>query len=393
MNDDRPSAAPLLGSPAPGPRLVRPERPRVMSLEQMATVAPIMPTESVPERFRQRGREEPALYVVSDAEPEVSVSTQRIPGDKTVWRIAVHSSKRALPGLAVQAVERVVPGTVQGRARATGNFGYRPPWVGVDYFPKVIPRRRRGFARYAVDVAGRLPPVPMTLMETHEAVSSFYPWRTIGKVFVGNDPNFRNENATGTGVLVGPNLMMTASHLVPWEQAAGFWWMRFAPGFREGEPNGSAFVTRVRGIRNPDSDFEASGYDYVICQLQQPLGEQLGWMGTQCFGDEDSYTGARWVSVGYPGWFFNANRPAVEFDIDIDDIDSDDPGLELEVTDGHAGGQGWSGGPLWGVIDNDFRVIGIRSGTEMDGLDPRRGVFSGGRHMVELVKHGLLHFK
>jgi hypothetical protein len=116
-------------------------------------------------------------------------------------------------------------------------------------------------------------------------------------------------------------------------------------------------------------------------------------MGTQCFGDEDAYTAARWISVGYPGWFFNANRPAVEFDIDIDDIDSDDPGLELEITDGHAGGQGWSGGPLWGVIDNDFRVIGIRSGTEQDGLDPRRGVFSGGRHMVELVKHGLVHFK
>jgi hypothetical protein len=45
------------------------------------------------------------------------------------------------------------------------------------------------------------------------------------------------------------------------------------------------------------------------------------------------------------------------------------------------------------VIDNDFRVIGIRSGSEKDELDPRRGVFSGGRHMVDLVKHGLAYFK
>jgi hypothetical protein len=396
MNDDRPTAT-LLDQPTPTlvtSRSARPERPRVMSLEQMATVAPIMPTEPVPDRFRQRPRDESSLYVTSESEPEVSVVKERVPGDKPIWRIAVQSSKRALPGLAVQSVERTVPVTVAGRATTSiSNFGYRPPWVGVDYFPKIIPRRRRGFARYAVELAGRLPPVPMTLMEAHEAVSTFYPWRTIGKVFVGNDPNFRNESATGTGVLVGPNLMMTASHMVPWEESAGFWWMRFAPGFREGEPNGSSFVTRVRGIRNPDADFEASGYDYVICQLQQPMGEHLGWMGTQCFGDEDAYTSARWISVGYPGWFFNANRPTVEFDIDIDDIDNDDPGLELEITDGHAGGQGWSGGPLWGVIDNDFRVIGIRSGTEKDGLDPRRGVFSGGRHMVDLVKHGLLHFK
>lgn len=379
-----------------GPRTgARQEKPKIMTLEQMAAASPVMPTEPVPDRFRRTGREDTALFVASDAEPEISVAKQRVPGDKPIWQVSVHSSKRAMAGLAVQTVERVavVTAAATGRSRSLCNFGYRPPWVGIDYFPKVIPRRRRGFARYVASLSSILPPTPMTLMEAHEAVSTFYPWRTIGKVFVGNDPNFRNENGSGTGVLVGPNLMMTASHLVPWDDSGGFWWMRFAPGFRDSEPNGSSFVTRVRGIRNPESDFEASGYDYVICQLQQPMGEQLGWMGTQSFGDEDSYTEARWISVGYPGWFFNANRPAVEFDIDIDDIDSDDPGLELEITDGQAGGDGWSGGPLWGVVDNDFRVIGIRSGTEKDGLDPRRGVFSGGRHMVDLVRHGLLHFK
>jgi hypothetical protein len=395
MNEGPPSSATILDSRLGTRAAGRPEKHQVMTLEQMAANLSVLPTEPEPARFRRPAREDTALFVVSDVEPDIAVAKQRVPGDKPLWQVSVRSSKRAMAGLAVQTVERVAPLVVPpvGRARSTCNFGFRPPWVGIDYFPKVIPRRRKGFARYVASLSSILPPTPMTLMEAHEAVSSFYPWRTIGKVFVGNDPNFRNENGSGTGVLVGPNLMMTASHMVPWDDSGGFWWMRFAPGFREGEPNGSSFVTRVRGIRNPESDFEASGYDYVICQLQQPMGEQLGWMGTQSFGDEDAYTDARWISVGYPGWFFNANRPAVEFDIDIDDIDSDDPGLELEITDGQAGGDGWSGGPLWGVIDNDFRVIGIRSGTEKDGLDPRRGVFSGGRHMVDLVKHGLLHFK
>ena len=82
MNDDRPSAANLLDPPVP--RLVRPERPRVMTLEQMATVAPVMPTEPVPDRFRRPPREDQALYVVSDAEPEVSVRTERIAGEKSI---------------------------------------------------------------------------------------------------------------------------------------------------------------------------------------------------------------------------------------------------------------------------------------------------------------------
>ena len=232
----------------------------------------------------------------------------------------------------------------------------------------------------------------MTLF-AHEAVSTFFPWRTFGKVFVGTDPNFRNANGTGSGVLVGPNLMMTASHMVPWENSAGFWWMRFAPGFREGEPNGSSFVTKVRGIRIETSDPEATGYDYVICRLARPMGSQLGWMGTQSFGSESSYKTRRWTSVGYPDWFFNGGRPAVEFDIDIDDIDSDDPGLELEITEGQAAGKGWSGGPLWGVVDNDFKVIGIKAGSETDEFDPRREVFSGGGLLVDLVKHGLAHFQ
>ena len=136
MNDDRPTAtATLLDPLASAPRAIRPERPRIMTLEQMATVAPIMPTEPVPDRFRQRARNESSLYVVSEGEPEVTLTKERIPGDKPVWRIAVHSSKRALPGLAVQSVERVAPSSVAGRARAISNFGHRPPWVGVDFFP------------------------------------------------------------------------------------------------------------------------------------------------------------------------------------------------------------------------------------------------------------------
>ncbi|MDP1665153.1 MAG: hypothetical protein Q8L79_08485 [Methylobacter sp.] len=74
-------------------------------------------------------------------------------------------------------------------------------------------------------------------------------------------------------------------------------------------------------------------------------------------------------------WFFNGNRPAVEFDIDID-----------------AFGGGWSGGSLWGVINNGFKIIGINSSWEMDGYDPARWVFAGGTERVNLIKHGLANF-
>jgi hypothetical protein len=381
--------------PQTGARVVAgPERPVVMTLEQMANAVPVPPIEAVPERFKPAPTVEPPLYIASLREPEVTLTKERVddPGGPPIWKISIHSTKKVSPGIFVASHDRVEARAIVGHERVNGTTAHRPAWVGLEYYPKVIPHRRPLVAQRAANPTVAAPPMKLLHGHNQEAVSTFFPWRTIGKVFVGTDPNFRDPSGWGTGVLVGPNLMMTASHVVPWEATSGLWWMRFAPGFREGEPQGSSFVTRVRGIRI-DDDSDPSGYDYVICRLQQPLGAALGWMGSQSFGDEDDYTNGRWISVGYPGWFFGGNRPAVEFDIDIDDIDNDDPGVELETNYGDAFGGGWSGGPLWGIIGNQARIIGIKSGWEVDGYDPARGVFSGGRLMVDLIKHGLAHFQ
>jgi hypothetical protein len=113
-------------------------------------------------------------------------------------------------------------------------------------------------------------------------------------------------------------------------------------------------------------------------------------MGTQWWGNEDEYYNRRFQSSGYPdafGW-----RPAVEFSIGIRDIDSDDPGLELEVGSHLQLSGGWSGGPLWFFTNEGPFVVGILSGFEKDELDPTRFVFAGGRHMVDLVKFGLANW-
>lgn len=80
---------------------------------------------------------------------------------------------------------------------------------------------------------------------------------------------------------------------------------------------------------------------------------------------------------------------AIELDLGVRDIDNDDPGLELECVECADLTEGWSGGPLW--LPNEGpgpRVMGIMSGLETDGLDPRRVVFAGGSGMVDLVREG-----
>jgi len=220
-----------------------------------------------------------------------------------------------------------------------------------------------------------------------EALRFSYPWCTIGQVLVGY--NLGTELWSGSGVLVGRNLLLTASHVAPWNRGPGQWWMRFVPGRRiTDEPHGSSYVESFYGTFSDINDFEASGKDYVICKLYTPLGNALGWMGSRSFGSESDYYNRRFISVGYPGYF--GDRPAVDFDIDIDDIDSDSPGLELETTyPGSPEGPGWSGGPLWMWENEAPYVVGILSGDEKDELDPRRNVWGAGGLLVDRVKFGI----
>lgn len=238
-------------------------------------------------------------------------------------------------------------------------------------------------------IAPRLSPIVVpqhTLAQ--EALRFSYPWCTIGRIISGR-LSTEADGHSGTGVMVGPNLVLTASHLVPWSAPDDDWWMSFTPAWHAQHatpaPFGWEYVERLRG-HVYQSDSSPGGLDYVICKLRKPLGHKTGWMGTLSYGDEDDYGKRTWISVGYPSQA--SGVPQVDFDIAIKDIDGDGDGLELETLYAKAFGGGWSGGPLWGMLGSDPYVIGIRSGWEVDGWDPARGVFAGGRHMVDLTSHG-----
>ncbi|MET0780230.1 MAG: hypothetical protein ABWZ16_01755, partial [Microbacterium sp.] len=139
-----------------------------------------------------------------------------------------------------------------------------------------------------------------------------YPMCTVGIVFNSNGQR-------GSGVLVGPNLLLTAGHVAPW--GAANWSMEFVPAYRNGaRPFGSSYVQNYHGYNTTGS---VTGYDFIICKLYNPLGTALGWMGSASFGNEDDYYNKRFVSSGYPGSY--GERPAVELDMAVRDIDNDSP--------------------------------------------------------------------
>lgn len=269
----------------------------------------------------------------------------------------------------VKALLRVIPGEEQRElspleADISGEQTtepYRPEWATV-----MDPASREFFT-----VEGQSFMAPRVHEEPNPLL---YPMCTVGIVFNSN-------GRRGSGVLVGPNLLLTAGHNAPW--GAGNWNMEFVPAYRNGtRPFGSSFVQTYHGYNTGGS---VTGYDYIICKLFNPLGRALGWMGSASFGNDDDYYNKRFVSSGYPGSF--GERPAVELDMGVRDIDNDDPGKEIEFALRADLGPGWSGGPLWHHTANPY-AVGVLSGQEKDGLDPTRLVYAGGGGLVGLVRHG-----
>ncbi|HEX2085468.1 MAG TPA: hypothetical protein VHF89_07280 [Solirubrobacteraceae bacterium] len=353
-----------------------------LSVDELAELDPLPATAEAPEDVQRMLRSDLGLFVRSDAQPALDVATEEVPGAPGFWRVVDRSGqlRTVVPGQ--EQAEADPDESARGESEPAATEAYRPPWAEQHFLPRLVPFRSPEGPRGHTYLEPRAPR-PATAAEAQEAPHVPYPWRTVGRVFSTGGPS---GPESGSGVLVGPNLMLTASHVAPW--GSSNWSMEFVPGMRFGErPFGSSFVREFRGYR---TEPEVSGKDYVVCRLYQPLGNALGWMGGQSWGDEDEYYRRRFTSSGYPGTF--GGRPAVEHNIAVVDIDNDSPGLEVEVSFGHPLTAGWSGGPLWFFAGQSPMIVGVLSGSEKDEFDPRRHVFAAGRGFVDLIKFGLANW-
>ncbi|MCW2764864.1 MAG: hypothetical protein JWO11_823 [Nocardioides sp.] len=245
---------------------------------------------------------------------------------------------------------------------------YRPRWLDVNYQPRIRPV----LAPSVASLASHRTTIA-------ESITTGWPWTTVGKLWM----NRPGQSWVGSAVLVGPRLLLTASHAVPWGTSDAA--IRFAPAYRNGnDPRfGDAYVLSWRGVQNTS---DVTGLDYVICELDWRIGDRAGWLGSWWSNNEDFYYNPNWSSTGYPVSFLSGERPALESPLRVVDIDDDGDGLEIETYKFALGG--WSGGPLWGWVQDQPRVVGIESGFETDFLDPTRTVFAGGQHLVNLVNYG-----
>ena len=265
---------------------------------------------------------------------------------------------------------RVDPRELAHQHPASIADGWRPGWLEQSYLPQVVSTGARTAA-----VPNEQNMIPLSFsMEWPELAMKAYPFSTIGMV--------ETPGKQGSGALVGKNIVLTCSHGIPWDQEER--WLKFTPAKFDGdEPFGNSYGTYVTGYRTDPSHTDA--WDFAVVKLADPLGDRCGYLGYHGTTDDNFYLGPdTWITAGYPG----TSRPQTEFLVDIDDVDDSGDASELETPWNSI--PGWSGGPLFGWINNDAKAVGTVSGNEIDSLggwisQTNHGVFAGGLAMARLI--------
>jgi hypothetical protein len=215
------------------------------------------------------------------------------------------------------------------------------------------------------------------------------PYRVVGKI-EAKHPGDDWGSVNGSGVLVGPWHVLTASHVVSGDPPGTEY--RFMPAYWDGPRGSTGFgpsSARIIGFVGIHVD-EVTGYDYMVCQLNHDLGWGWGWFGAQGSNNDGFYTNNLHGTIGYPGNLDEGERPYAN-NVQIFDVDDDDhQGKLLNGRSDIAGG--WSGGPLltrnvsgWGS-----NVVGVASGSNPGGDEPfelEDVSFAGGPEMVRLVQY------
>ena len=283
------------------------------------------------------------------------------------------------------------------------NQPHRPKWADHVYHPKktismrqiIIPKRKIS-SRRGGEILHR--PRPRRAGEVFYGVygvddrsvyyPSGYPWQCVGRIFVYVN-QWQNWNWSGSGVLIGPRVVLTAGHMVPWDkaQAPDFFGMLFVPGYYDGLSVSGAgarsWVTQAYGwsvsyySRFPDA------FDMAVLRLQDPLGNSLGYFGSK--GYFHDWQSMRYFNLtGYPGAVAGAERPSYEPGIEVMDSDASGDAVELEFQDDATPGD--SGAPFWATWSDGFPyAIGTISGGEATSEEDDN-IAAGGKAMDDLIR-------
>jgi V8-like Glu-specific endopeptidase len=297
-----------------------PELPDMpLSSEELRRRPPVAATEDVPEKLRELDLEGPPA--------------------KDVRRIERPASEERRDDEAAYVLE-----------------AHRPAWMPLSFAPK---RARAPEPPIVMHHGQRLEPMFIWWPDDRSIYNDLnYPWGCVCKITTA-------AGAQGSGVLIGPRHVLTASHCVDWNTEAA---ERIDVHLQGTTAAATAFDTIAYAfthITGPDVGYTEMDEDYAALVLDQRLGDRFGWMGTRTYNsswDDDNV----WRTIGYPTDVAGGTRPTYQRDKSLDE-DEFDYGSGRAMTTSADIMKGQSGSPMFAFFDdnNPYVVAVVSSAGEV----------------------------
>jgi V8-like Glu-specific endopeptidase len=267
--------------------------------------------------------------------------------------------------------------------------GFRPLHLPLAQFPRMLPKALHRPPRFSQKHAGKgsLATNIFGADDRYTFSDTAFPWSACGRV--------DTAAGWGSGVMVGPRHLMTASHVVPWGPNNTAGWLTFTPLYFDGSaPFGVASATTIywwKQNKPPTLSDNDVAFDYVVCVLDSRIGDLTGWMGSR--GYDSSWNGGNyWGHVGYPTDLAGGKRPAFIGYQSFIDTESESTGghdsylidHDLDVIPGQSGGPyfGWWASEPWP------RVVSVQSGQQ-HGSPTGPNDCGGGNPLPDLISYAL----
>jgi V8-like Glu-specific endopeptidase len=197
-----------------------------------------------------------------------------------------------------------------------------------------------------------------------------YPWACVAKVL---------NSGSGSGALVGPRHVLTASHVIDWNGPMET--VLFTQGGVVLDWVAAAEVITYKKIDQVDGT--NADDDYAVIVLERSPG--LGWLGTRTYdSDWDDETDV-WKNISYAPAFGGGVEPVFQTGFFLDEEDWDfGRGRAIDSTTLDCE-PGMSGSPVFGFWSDGPYVIGVVSAGTNDAPDGFN-IVSGGSNLTRLVR-------
>lgn len=250
---------------------------------------------------------------------------------------------------------------------------HRPAWAASTFQPKrakLPPRARVRYRGIELDPQYVWQPDDRKVYDDPR-----YPWQCVCRIL---------GRGKGSGVLVGPRHVLTASHVVNWNGANTIEVHR-AGAKLLGSARAIAAWSYVQLTSDPGvTDLDE---DYAVLVLDQRLGDAFGWFGSRRYDgawDDEPW----WRNIGYAGDVAGGMFPIYQRDKALDE-DEVDVGSARAMTTSADVKPGQSGGPMfafWGGAPYVVAVVSAEGSVYASGDE---NWCSGGSDLPSLVRDAL----